>query len=146
MTSESNLPESAVSQSVRLEAPAQTPDSGAPLTLPTSSSSGTANEVQEVLQQILEWLSIDKLTTLFQQYRQPVIAVGLAIGTVIVLKVALAVLGAINEVPLLEPTFEIIGLSYSAWFIYRYLLKAESRGELVGRFNKLKSQVLGDRG
>lgn len=145
MTSESNLPESAVSQSVRLEAPTQAPDSGAPLTLPTNGASGTANEVQEVLQQILEWLSIDKLTALFQQYRQPVIAVGLAIGTVIVLKVALAILGAINEVPLLEPTFEIIGLSYSAWFIYRYLLKAESRSELVGRFNKLKSQVLGDR-
>lgn len=149
MTSESNLPESAVSQSVRLEAPPQaassTPDSGAPLTLPSGSSSTTASEVQEILQQVIEWLSIDKLTALFQQYRQPVIAVGLAIATVILLKVALAILGAINEVPLLEPTFEIIGLAYSAWFIYRYLLKAESRSELLGRFNTLKKQVLGER-
>ncbi|AZB72940.1 CAAD domain-containing protein [Synechococcus elongatus] len=149
MTSESNLPESAVAQSVRLEAPSQeaspTPDSGAPLTLPSGSSSTAASDVQEILQQVIEWLSIDKLTTLFQQYRQPVIAVGLAIATVILLKVALAVLGAINEVPLLEPTFEIIGLAYSAWFIYRYLLKAESRSELLVRFNTLKKQVLGER-
>ncbi|WP_126147773.1 CAAD domain-containing protein [Synechococcus elongatus] len=149
MTSESNLPESAVSQSVRLEAPHQeaspAPDSGAPLTLPSSSSSTTASEVQELLQQVVEWLSIDKLVTLFQQYRQPVIAVGLAIATVILLKVALAILGAINEVPLLEPTFEIVGLGYSAWFIYRYLLKAESRSELLARFNALKKQVLGER-
>ncbi|ABB57862.1 CAAD domain-containing protein [Synechococcus elongatus] len=149
MTSESNLPESAVSQSVRLEAPPQeaspTPDSGAPLTLPSSNSGTTASEVQELLQQVVEWLSIDKLVTLFQQYRQPVIAVGLAIATVILLKVALAILGAINEVPLLEPTFEIVGLGYSAWFIYRYLLKAESRSELLARFNALKKQVLGER-
>lgn len=149
MTSESNLPESAVSQSVRLEAPHQeassAPDSGAPLTLPSSSSGATASEVQELLQQVVEWLSIDKLVTLFQQYRQPVIAVGLAIATVILLKVALAILGAINEVPLLEPTFEIVGLGYSAWFIYRYLLKAESRSELWVRFNALKKQVLGER-
>jgi hypothetical protein len=52
-------------------------------------------------------------------------------------------LGAINEIPLLAPTFELIGLIYSGWFLYRYLLKASNRQELFQDINSIKDQVLG---
>ena len=62
---------------------------------------------------------------------------------VIVVKVTLAILGAINDFPLLSPLFELIGLGYTAWFVYRYLWKESSRGELKEEFKALKSQVMG---
>ena len=62
---------------------------------------------------------------------------------VIAVKVTLAILGAINDFPLLSPLFELIGLGYTAWFVYRYLWKESSRGELKEEFKALKSQVMG---
>jgi CAAD domains of cyanobacterial aminoacyl-tRNA synthetase len=36
-----------------------------------------------------------------------------------------------------------VGISYSAWFVYRYVLKEDTRKELGEGFNSLKEQVLG---
>lgn len=79
----------------------------------------------------------------FSEQRKPLVVAGLIFGSIVSVKLTLALLGAINEVPLLEPVFELIGLGYSAWFIYRYLLKAANRNELGEEFNKLKDQVVG---
>lgn len=79
----------------------------------------------------------------FTEYRKPLVTVGLIFGSIVSVKLTLALLGAINDIPLLEPTFELIGLAYSAWFVYRYLLKAETRQEFGQQFNKLKQQVIG---
>nr|MDJ0901521.1 CAAD domain-containing protein [Xenococcus sp. MO_188.B8] len=58
-------------------------------------------------------------------------------------RVILAVLAAINDFPLLAPLFELIGLGYTTWFVYRYLWKESSRKELKDEFEVLKSQVMG---
>ncbi len=62
---------------------------------------------------------------------------------VIAVKVTLAILAAINDFPLLSPLFELIGLGYTAWFVYRYLWKESSRQELKEEFKVLQSQVMG---
>jgi hypothetical protein len=85
------------------------------------------------------------LGSFFKEYRKPIVTVGLIFGSIVSVKLTLALLSAINEVPLLEPTFELIGLAYSAWFAYRYVFKASNREELTEEFNKIKSQVLGSR-
>jgi len=87
----------------------------------------------------------DYLTSFFGQYRRPIVTLGLVIGAIIAVRLTLAVLSSINDIPLLAPLFELIGIGYSAWFIYRYLLKASNRSELVSDFNSLKDQVLGNR-
>ncbi|MGG6268345.1 CAAD domain-containing protein [Leptolyngbya sp. AN03gr2] len=79
----------------------------------------------------------------FTEYRKPLVTVGLIFGSIVSVKLTLALLGAINDVPLLQPTFELVGLGYSIWFVYRYLLKASHRQELGQEFNKLKDQVIG---
>ncbi|BAU11139.1 hypothetical protein LEP3755_16320 [Leptolyngbya sp. NIES-3755] len=79
----------------------------------------------------------------FTEYRKPLVTVGLIFGSIVSVKLTLALLGAINDVPLLQPTFELVGLGYSIWFVYRYLLKASNRQELGQEFNKLKDQVIG---
>ena len=62
---------------------------------------------------------------------------------VIAVKVTLAIISAINDIPLLAPTFELVGLGYTGWFVYRYLLTNSSRQELGQEFKSLKNQVLG---
>ncbi len=62
---------------------------------------------------------------------------------VVAVRVILAVLAAINDFPLLAPLFELIGLGYTTWFVYRYLWKESSRKELKDEFEVLKSQVMG---
>ena len=75
--------------------------------------------------------------------RKLLVVLGLVFGSIVSVKLTFALLGAVNDVPLLQPIFELVGLGYSLWFVYRYLLKASNREELGQEFNKLKSQVVG---
>ena len=104
-------------------------------------------EWQQLLEQFYTVLSDlpEFIGKFYGEYRQPVVTVGLIVAAVISVKLVFALLGAINEVPLLTPLFELIGLSYSGWFVYRYLLRVSSREELSSKFNDLKNQVIGDK-
>ncbi|MEB3357414.1 MAG: CAAD domain-containing protein [Synechococcales bacterium] len=81
----------------------------------------------------------------FNEYRRPLLTIGLILAIVLFGKIALAILGAINDVPLLAPSLELIGIGYVIWFVFRYLLKASTRSELANDFGAVKSQVLGER-
>lgn len=85
----------------------------------------------------------DYLGKFFNDYKQPIISVALILTAIITVKVVLAVLDALNDIPLLAPTFELIGIAYSAWFVNRYLLKASKRQELAQEIQGLKQQVVG---
>ena len=75
--------------------------------------------------------------------KSAVTVVGIVLGSIVGLKLTLAILSAINEIPLLAPTFEMVGIGYTAWFVYRYLLKASTREELGGEFDGFKSGIFG---
>ncbi|MEO0408940.1 MAG: CAAD domain-containing protein [Cyanobacteria bacterium P01_A01_bin.135] len=116
----------------------------------TASTSGAAGgETKEQWQKIGEQTSTflselpSYVSEFFSQYRRPIVTLGLILGIILAFKVALAVLDAINDIPLLAPIFEMIGIGYVIWFIYRYLLKASNRAELSQDFSALKAQVLG---
>lgn len=85
----------------------------------------------------------DYIGRIFNEYKQPIIVVGLILAAIVTLRVVLAVLDALNGIPLLAPTFELIGIGYSAWFVNRYLLKASKRQELAQEIQGLKQQVIG---
>jgi hypothetical protein len=85
------------------------------------------------------------LTDFFGEYRRPIITVSLIIAALIAVKLLLAILDAINDIPLMSSLFELVGMGYSAWFIYRYVWKAESRQELSRDFNALKAQIFGQK-
>lgn len=85
----------------------------------------------------------DYIGKFFNDYKQPIITVTLIVTAFIAVRVVLAVLDALNDIPLLSPTFELIGIGYSAWFINRYLLKASKRQELAQEIQGLKQQVVG---
>ncbi|CAN6221711.1 unnamed protein product [Urochloa humidicola] len=64
-------------------------------------------------------------------------------GAVVALWLTSVVVGAINAVPLLPKLLELVGLGYTGWFVYRYLLFKESRKELATDIETLKKKIAG---
>ncbi|KAF8650546.1 hypothetical protein HU200_063921 [Digitaria exilis] len=64
-------------------------------------------------------------------------------GAVVALWLTSVVVGAINAVPLLPKILELVGLGYTGWFVYRYLLFKESRKELATDIETLKKKIAG---
>ncbi|OLP19011.1 hypothetical protein BST81_07240 [Leptolyngbya sp. 'hensonii'] len=75
---------------------------------------------------------------------KPLTAVGLFLLAAVSVKLTLAVLNALNDLPLVAPTLELIGIGYVTWFTFRYLWKAASRQELIEQIQSLKGQIVGD--
>ncbi len=106
---------------------------------PESQGQAVSRKISQFLGQLPEYLS-----SFFKDYKQPLITVALILAAIVTAKVVLAVLNAINGIPLLLPTFELIGIGYATWFIFRYLLKASTRQELAKEIQLLKNQVVGE--
>lgn len=116
---------------------------------------GTITKIQPSAQSQEEWLKYGEqissflaalpeyLGTFYNKYKQPLVFAAVFIAAVVAVKVVLAVLDALNDIPLVAPTFELIGIGYSTWFVYRYLLKASTRKELTSEIQGLRSQVVG---
>ncbi|KAL6605807.1 hypothetical protein ACP70R_028146 [Stipagrostis hirtigluma subsp. patula] len=64
-------------------------------------------------------------------------------GAVVAVWLSSVVVGAINAVPLLPKIMELVGLGYTGWFVYRYLLFKESRKELATDIESLKKKIAG---
>ncbi|CAL5054533.1 unnamed protein product [Urochloa decumbens] len=64
-------------------------------------------------------------------------------GAVVALWLTPVIVGAINSVPLLPKIMELVGLGYTGWFVYRYLLFKESRKELADDIESLKKKIAG---
>ncbi|WP_375510541.1 CAAD domain-containing protein [uncultured Nostoc sp.] len=79
----------------------------------------------------------------YQEYKLPIISFALLVITVTALRIFLAVLNAINDIPLVSPFLQLIGLGYTIWFTFRYLLKDSTRQELTAEIRLLKKQILG---
>ncbi|MHC0063541.1 CAAD domain-containing protein [Nostoc sp. UIC 10890] len=110
-----------------------------PATEPESQWQQISRQITQFLEQLPEYLSI-----FFQNYKQPLITVALILAAIVTAKVVLAVLDAINDIPLLSPLFELVGIGYASWFIFRYLLKSSTRQELGNEIQLLKNQFVGE--
>ncbi|BDA44636.1 Protein CURVATURE THYLAKOID 1A, chloroplastic [Coccomyxa sp. Obi] len=64
-------------------------------------------------------------------------------GAVVLLWLSSTIVSAVNAVPLLPKLLELVGLGYTAWFVYRYLLFKSSREELLEDIEELKKKVTG---
>ena len=105
----------------------------------------TTAQFQDVKDQVLTILSELPVyvSNFFAEYQKPIVTVGLILTGAVSIKVTLAVLNTLNEIPLVAPTFELIGIGTAGWFVYRYLLKASDRQELLAEIEALKEQVVG---
>ncbi|MEG3958171.1 glutamate--tRNA ligase [Microcoleus sp. herbarium2] len=120
----------------------------------TDSSSGTTqviitdeppSQTQQIKEQIISILSEFPayIGSFYEQYKSPLTVVGLILASIVSLKVLLGVIDELNDIPLLAPTFELIGIGYTVWFVYRYLLRSSNRQQLGQEIQALKEQVFG---
>ncbi|MBD2545438.1 CAAD domain-containing protein [Planktothricoides sp. FACHB-1370] len=120
-----------------------TDDSGSLSTVASKEESGQQwDNIKNTVVDILSELP-DYVGGFFNQYQKPIVTVTLLIAVLVTIKVTFAVVDAVNEIPLLSPIFELVGMGYSIWFIYRYMLRASTRQELWQEINGIKSQYLG---
>ncbi|MBD0312644.1 MAG: glutamate--tRNA ligase, partial [Microcoleus sp. T3-bin5] len=88
------------------------------------SSSGTTkviitdeppSQTQQIKEQIISILSEFPayIGSFYEQYKSPLTVVGLILASIISLKVLLGVIDELNDIPLLAPTFELIGIGYT---------------------------------
>lgn len=82
-------------------------------------------------------------TNFWQAYQRPLILLGWILGTVVTVKVFLAVLGAINSLPLLAPLLQLVGLAYTLWFVFRNLLGFTNRQVILTKIVSLKEYIFG---
>ncbi|XP_059456918.1 protein CURVATURE THYLAKOID 1C, chloroplastic [Corylus avellana] len=69
--------------------------------------------------------------------------VGLGFAAIVALWASANVITAIDKLPLLPSFLEFVGILFSSWFIYRYLLFKPDREELFQIVNKSISDILG---
>ncbi|EXC14628.1 hypothetical protein L484_008547 [Morus notabilis] len=93
------------------------------------------DEGQSLISEVLDKLNIDSEDT------YSILLYGG--GASIVLWLASAIVGAIDSIPVIPKFLEIVGLGYTVWFTYRYLIFKKSREELLAKFEELKEEVLG---
>nr|CAB3483025.1 unnamed protein product [Digitaria exilis] len=65
-------------------------------------------------------------------------------GAILAFWISLVIVRALDSVPLLPGILELVGLGYSGWFVYRYLLFQENRKELADNLDAMKKRITGD--
>jgi hypothetical protein len=116
------------------------------LLLPPSSSTQSSDaQWQQYGERIAEFLQSlpTYVSRFFTENKGPLGTIGLILATIVTIKLTLALVDAIDDIPLVAPTLELIGLVYTLWFVYRYLLRAATRKELSEEIKTLKDQVFG---
>ena len=138
---ESNTPEVIETQ----ETTAISNESAGVITPNPAKPSPADSAIQEYLNIGTSFLSqiFDILKGVIDNNQKLLVNLLLIFAGIIAVKVTLAIISAINDIPLLAPTFELVGLGYTGWFVYRYLLTKSTRQELVQEFQALKTQVVG---
>lgn len=79
----------------------------------------------------------------FDAYKQPLVIIGLIVGVLVIFKLMLALVDALNDLPLIAGFLELVGLAYTTWFVYRYLISTNSRQELGEKIQEIREYVLG---
>jgi hypothetical protein len=129
-----------------LEADTEIVDASAPAPLAQRS---TADYYREQWQWIGRQIRIylerlpEYISRFFEDNKRSAIVIGSIVAAFIALKLLLSILDALNDIPLVGPTLEIVGAGYLVWFVNRYLLKASTRQELSEKWRSLKQETLG---
>ncbi len=80
-----------------------------------------------------------------KDYKRALPTVVLIVAFLVATKIVFGVMDAVNETPLLGFGFELIGIGYSLWFAWRFLLRADTREELSDKLLWWYLEVVGDR-
>lgn len=69
--------------------------------------------------------------------------VGLGFASIVALWASTNLVTAIDKVPIIPNVLELVGILFSTWFVYRYLLLKPDREELFQIIKKYVSDIIG---
>jgi len=81
---------------------------------------------------IRDWWQEKDLGAQWQRLRQPVLLAGGLVGLILVLRIYSGILAAIATVPMAPRLFELVGVSWLAWFSMTRLIRSDERRKVVG--------------
>ncbi|GBF97316.1 hypothetical protein Rsub_10007 [Raphidocelis subcapitata] len=64
-------------------------------------------------------------------------------GTVVALSLALSVVNVVDKIPVVSSLIELVGISVTGWFTYRYLTVGPDRDELFVTIKELVNKIYG---
>lgn len=147
-------PEAPTTSPVAVEADQETPapaaidaEGTADSAAATPSTEPVVNASEQIAQQAKDFANklLKQLQTSLSGEQKPFVLIGVIVLAAIPLVIlATKVLNFIDSLPLLEPVLKLVGLGYTIWFVYRYLIFAKSRQELVDSVKGFKSKIFGD--
>jgi CAAD domains of cyanobacterial aminoacyl-tRNA synthetase len=110
-----------------------------------TTTNSTTEELLQIGLQISHFLEQlpSYIKRFFKAYKSPIISTALILTAIVALRLIIAVIDALNDLPLFAASFEAIGIGFVIWFIYRYLLKASTRQEIALEIQILKEQIIG---
>ncbi|KAK9130915.1 hypothetical protein Sjap_011402 [Stephania japonica] len=85
---------------------------------------------------------VKSVQSAWEKSEDRIAVVGLGFAAVVALWASSNLVAAIDKLPLVPTALELIGILYSSWFIYRYLLFKPDREELFQNIKKYVSDVL----
>jgi hypothetical protein len=106
-------------------------------------SNDKVSEIGRKISDFLERLPRN-IVSFYNEYRLPVVSFAVLVAAMTALRILLAIVDALNDIPLVAPFFELIGFGYVTWFVFRYFLKASTRQELAGEIDMVKKQIAED--
>ncbi|WP_334851515.1 CAAD domain-containing protein [Nostoc sp.] len=80
--------------------------------------------------------------TFSTEYQLPIICFATILAATVAVKLIIAVLNVLNEIPQLNLVFELTGIGYITWFCFRYLLKASTRQELAAQISFIQKEIV----
>ncbi|CAN6465838.1 unnamed protein product [Victoria cruziana] len=64
-------------------------------------------------------------------------------GALVAVWLSSIIVTAVDSIPLFPQVMEVIGIAFTIWFGYRYVLFKRNRDELVAKLGEIKEQILG---
>jgi valyl-tRNA synthetase len=77
----------------------------------------------------------------FAAYRKPLITLGYLLVLLILIRIGLGILTAIDSLILVAPLLKLIGAGYTAWFIYRFASNQTIRQELFDQIRRFRQKA-----
>lgn len=86
---------------------------------------------------------VESVQNIWDKSEDRVAIIGLGFAAVVALWASANLVTAIDKLPLIPSVLEFVGILFSSWFVYRYLLFKPDREELGQTINKSISDILG---
>ncbi|NET40798.1 MAG: glutamate--tRNA ligase [Okeania sp. SIO2B3] len=111
----------------------------------TTNETVESDRLQKIKEKLIDTFAYfpDYISQFYQKYQRQLKVIGSLILIILTFRLILGFLEALEGITTLSISFELIGMGYSVWFVYRYLLRKSNRQELLDKIEDIKADIVG---